>query len=150
MRIAGEMAFLGYVMQRSPQLIPKIPRFMSLVSLEGDESPAAILTEDVSQGGSKQVRSIPASRDTLEGIYRPFQKLGPMAKVVREEECDNTLAFDVAGAEMLLDFTPLPVELFIYNIPAYRTGFGVAYDAIPDLTITIPRDSELGSALTLV
>ncbi len=150
-RLMGELAFIGLVVEMSPRLMDNVPSFMALARLEGDDILAGILTEDVSQGGKKRVREAPASNRLRKLLYEPFNDLGPIEKVMSDRVCDRSLAFNVEGTEKLLDFTPKPIhEPLLRSSASYRDAFGEAIDLIPDITITLPRSSNLGAALAQI
>lgn len=147
-RFTDELAFIGLTLEASPELAANMPSFMALATVEGDDEPAGILTEDVSMGGTKKVRGMRASEQVRELIYAPFCELGSLDLVVSEEECDGSLAFNVNGEEKLLDFTPKPIsQSLLYSSVSYREALYKVMDMMPELTINLRRNSVLGSAL---
>lgn len=148
LRLVSELPLISIILDSSPELLSKVPSFMALVSVEGEDSPRCIITEDTSEGGYKRVRGKRASQEVRDLLFRPFQELGSFDEVVNEDECNRSLSFDVGGEEKLLDFTPTPInQSLLYSYSPFKTVRSEMIDAIPDLTITIPRESTFAKYL---
>lgn len=147
-RFIGEASLISLILDSSPELESRLSSFMALVTIAGDIDPRCIATEDASEGGQKAVQGRPASQEARHLLYEPFRELGSFKEVISEEECDYSLAFDVNGSEKLLDFTPNPINLsLLYSYAPFQAARSATVEAIPDLTITLPRESTLAQQL---
>lgn len=111
MRVRREVAFIGILSDTVPEIMPYVPNFITLLQVEGSDA-AAILTEDVSENGKLKVRNGSASERVRRMLRTVFETANAPSDVLKTEVCDDTIAFDVAGQEKLLDFTPLPIDHF--------------------------------------
>lgn len=146
-KVLREVAYIDLATQGSPQFTSYVPAFMSLVEVEGSDA-QAILMEDVSQNGQKEVTERSASRVAREMLHLPFKQHGSISSVLNPEVCDKSIAFDVEGDERLLDFTPAPVEQHILRkSEEYQASTSLVRRTIEDMTITLPFESALGQAL---
>lgn len=142
-----EIAFIALQLNVTPELNSYFPRFMNLIQVEDSDS-KALLTEDVSEGGHKELWGQPASSYVREMLYRPFSEYGAMDEVLDHHELNRTTAFDVGGEEKLLDLVPPPVQMRYRRRPDLAKAYSEAvHDALPNITITIPRDSNLADFL---
>lgn len=146
MRVCGEVTFIGLLVNSQPAITSHVPGFMNIVKIE-DSPFSAILTEDVSANGQLYVQSKPASPHVRGMLERAFGALSDTRPIIRDEECDYTVAFDVAGTERLLDFTPLPVDSSIMRHAAYRTTLSEVMDELPNIMVTLPQNSPLSISL---
>jgi hypothetical protein len=148
-RFMKEVAFISLFTLNKPAMLQRVPNFMALLTIEGEDSPTGILTEDLSKDGAVPVISRPVSNFLRDTLYEPFQEQGPMDTILEMEACNNNLSFDVAGNEMLLDFSPLPVKgsvAFSRSGP-YREIHREVSRSLSDFTLTIPRQSALAISL---
>ena len=149
-RFGSELAIINFILTTSPELTTNMPRFMALAQVEGAHKPAGIFTEDVSQCGAKDVTEVAASQRVRELLYAPYSNFGTFDEVMSKDDCDNSLAFIVDGEEKLLDLSPPPISIRFAHAPeAYVGMLCEVEELLPELTITIPRDSTLGNTLTI-
>jgi len=146
-RVMDEIAFIGLEVHHSPELASYMPSFVNLLRVE-DSDAVAILTEDASEGGSKEVHGRRASPTVTEMLYEPFKEQGTIGEVMDRAELRGTVAFDVEGRERLLDFSPRPVKLeYVTESAAFEEYQRQTMLALSEVTITIPGSSVLGQGL---
>ena len=148
-RLQQELTAIELLLSQMPEHAAKVPQFMTLLSIEGQESPAAILTEDASKGGELPIMglgSLMGMSERARSIAKAFK--GVDGTRVDASVIDHSFAFWVGEEERFLDFTPPPVrrtDNFGDNPAADRI-----YELIENdkLMVTINAESPLGQSLT--
>lgn len=146
-RFLHELALIHLITDQSPGLLAKLPRFMALLLVSGNDEPTGILTEDVSKGGTVSIEKMQTSKATKTQLYNPFKGLGPMESVLVDDSFCESLSFRVGGDEMLLDFTPRPVTSGVVLTPEYKNSVREITRHLDELTVTLSGDSALALSL---
>jgi len=147
-RLQLELEAIERLLSRMPEHHATVPRFMTILAIEGKPSAAAILTEDATRGGTLPIFSLGSlltRSDRARSIARAFK--GVPNTRVNQADIDHSLAFRVGEEERFLDFTPPPVRYtggFADNPIADRI-----YDLLgaDELTVTVSEESPLARSL---
>ncbi|GEM_PF-6221916 len=148
-QLPQELAAISILTQRVPELMPKVPRFMA--QLVVDSEVVAVLTEDATDGGFKDVSPQPVSKSVRRRLASVFCSGGAtLADTFDVALFENGLAFNVAGEERLLGFDPLPIrqnrnDENILDPEGVHRAYIQAN--LAKLSITLPPNSPLGRTL---
>ena len=148
-RAVIELPAVDMIYRNIPELRSKLPSFVGAVALGNIGNIVGLITEDVSQGGTLVVDSMPASALTQTLLQSEFGDPTADLNPFREYILNESFAFRVAGQERLLDFTPPPVE-DVRGTRAreeYRASLRKAREKKKDYTLVIPDKSVLGVQL---
>ncbi len=146
-RLQLELEAIELLLSQMPEHSEKVPQYMTLLAIEGEDNAVAILTEDASQGGSLSVNSasslIYTSQRAL-SIKKAFKHV--TGTRVEMDDIDHSFAFLVGDDERFLDFTPPPVRKTTSlkdNDVAHRI-----YRLVEDkkLSVTVSPESPLGQS----
>lgn len=146
-RLMQELGSAILLTERVPETRPLLPAFMGLLAIKGQRNPVALLTEDASRNDALTVEPMRASEGIRTQLADAFCDIGPFDDVIREEELDRSVAFDVAGTERWLDLTPSPINTFGPARPYYEPAQLAVFHSRQKLTCTIPADSVLARDL---
>lgn len=146
-RLRQELATMTMITDHIPEARPLLPKFMGLVTVEGHNQAAALLTEDVTDNNRHTIQSVPVSQQYRDALATGFREIGTFEGTFRDEELRSSVAFSVDGQERWLDFTPSPINS---NGPARQELRHYQYhvaDSIDALACMVPADSPLAASL---
>jgi hypothetical protein len=147
-RLQQELTAIELLLSQMPEHVAKVPQFMTLLAIEGRESPAAILTEDATKGGELPIMglgSLLGMSERARSIAGAFKRVDGTR--VNASVIDHSFAFRVGEEERFLDFTPPPVKR------TGNSGDNPSSDRIYELiandklTVTINAESPLSRSL---
>jgi hypothetical protein len=148
-RLQNEIVEFAVLADWAPELVPKIPRFIGGIAIDGSNSSVVMLTEDASAGSKFDVRRTRLSFESQIVLGRSFAELGSIYDNFHFEGLLSHTAFDVNGQERILDLTP---SIFSHN---FKMAVGAKYeldvresamDAEKELIILIDHDSVLAQS----
>lgn len=149
-RLQQEIEAINLLIGRMPEHAPKVPQFMTLLAVEGQDEAIAVLTEDATKGGQLPIFGM----GNLMGVSERAVKIAKAFKHVGDTEVDtstidHSLAFRVGDEERFLDFTPPPVRSTrsIFDNPTTDQIYDLLENG--ELTVTISRTSVLSQSLSV-
>jgi hypothetical protein len=148
-RLYGELKDTLILDKRTPELVAQLPRFIGTVSVEGDNKPAAIITEDASAGGRLKVRQANLSAGSLAIFSENFEDFGGLEAFDHTTLIHHT-TFEVDGRERILDLQPsifFGSEFAHPGNQEYIDAMDNASRATDKLDIKIKADSPLAGSL---
>lgn len=127
-RLLTDLSFSALIEMRAPEIANRLPLFTSGLTIGNRFEPVAILTEDVSRGGTVSIKQQPISQTAKVCLTNGLSEFGMPEEIFDEEEMHNTLAFNVGGQEKFLDFDPHP----FLNVPLRHDLFRLAMELSED------------------
>ena len=104
-RLVFELSEASFIAHYAPSLADRLPLFFAHIEVP-DSVTGALLTEDVSLGGTKPVSSICLPMEDKQIMTAGTEHLGMTYADFDTEPADDSLAFYVGGDIRYLDFTP--------------------------------------------
>ena len=146
-RLIMELSCIGTLLESTPEIIDNLPKFINLVKVQ-ETGHMGLITVDMSHGGKKEVKDIPASIAVRNAFYAPFSHRGGFDDIIDKYECDRTPSFEVDGQEFLLDLTTIPLKIYdMFDDATYKKHFSFVSGTVDSLTHSIPVDSNLAQSL---
>ncbi len=109
-RALTDLSTYAFLDKYAPNTAKSLPWFVSELHVDGHPGPIAILTEDVSAGGTLKLHHQPVEPATLDYLTSVLSQLGNPATMLNECELNHTFAVRVQGLEKFIDADPPPFK----------------------------------------